>query len=39
MDREDDIVDLGAASVETQGITPGFGDEVKGLAMTGLSDE
>ena len=39
MDRDHDIVDLGAASVETQGISPGFGDEVRGLAMAGLSDE
>lgn len=39
MDREDDIIELGSASLETQG--PGHlpGDEFIGLVATGLSDD
>jgi hypothetical protein len=39
MERKDDVIDLGTASIETQG--PGVlpGDEFIGLAAFGLSDE
>ena len=39
MDREDDVIDLGAASVETQGFPPGDGDDIAGLKVAGLSNE
>ena len=39
MERDDDIIDLGAASVETQGFRPGIGDEVQGAPLAGLSDD
>jgi hypothetical protein len=39
MEREDDVIELGAVSIETQG--PGFlpGDDAIGLVGTGLSDD
>ena len=39
MDREDDIIELGIATVETQvpGLHPG--DDFIGLVATGLSDD
>jgi hypothetical protein len=39
MEREDEVIELGAVSVETQG--PGFqpGDDAIGLVAVGLTDD
>ncbi|WP_298674299.1 benenodin family lasso peptide [uncultured Sphingomonas sp.] len=39
MEREDDVIELGTASIETQG--PGLqpGDDFIGLVATGLSND
>lgn len=39
MEREDDVIDLGVASVETEGAGPLPGDESIGLFVTGLSED
>ena len=39
MDREDDVIELGAASIETQGLPAGDGDEIQGFKVAGLSNE
>lgn len=39
MEREDDLIDLGAASSETRGNTGIVLDQVSGLGAFGLSDE
>lgn len=39
MEREDDLIDLGTASVETRGNTGAVLDQISGLGFTGLSDE
>ncbi|UIJ44793.1 benenodin family lasso peptide [Sphingomonas cannabina] len=39
MEREDDVIDLGVASVETQGPGQLPGDEVLGRIVPGLSDD
>ncbi|MBR0552720.1 MULTISPECIES: benenodin family lasso peptide [Stakelama] len=39
MEREDDVIDLGAASIETQGPGAQVGDEFLGLIPTGLADD
>lgn len=39
MEREDDVIDLGAVSAETLGDYIGFGDEVLNAKLPGLSDE
>lgn len=39
MERDNDIVDLGTACVETQGFRPGIGDEVQGAPLAGLLDD
>ncbi|WP_157082308.1 MULTISPECIES: benenodin family lasso peptide [Sphingomonas] len=39
MEREDDRIDLGAASVETKGPLHAPGDEVKGIVAAGLTDD
>lgn len=39
MNREDDVIDLGAASVETQGPGALPGDDLIGFVQTGLSDD
>ncbi|WP_188053921.1 benenodin family lasso peptide [Sphingosinithalassobacter sp. CS137] len=39
MEREDTVIELGAASVETQGGGPLIGDEALGLVPFGLTDD
>lgn len=39
MEREDDVIDLGVASVETEGQGPLPGDDSIGFVQTGLSDD
>ncbi len=39
MEREDDVIDLGVASVATEGQGPLPGDDVLGRFETGLSDD
>lgn len=39
MEREHDVIDLGTASVETQGAGTFPGDDLIGLVQTGLADD
>jgi hypothetical protein len=39
MEREDDVIDLGAASVETQGPLVGLGDDFIGQRKAELSND
>ncbi len=39
MEREEDLIELGTASVETRGNTGIVLDQVSGLGSFGLSDE
>lgn len=39
MEREDDVIELGTASVETHGNFIGQSDEVLGAKLPGLSDD
>ena len=39
MAREDDLIDLGAASVETKGPLHAPGDDFKGIVAAGLTDD
>jgi hypothetical protein len=39
MEREDDTIELGAASVETKGHFAGNGDMIQGQQGPGLSDD
>lgn len=39
MEREDDLVELGSASVETQGPVFGHKDELIGQNLAGLTDD
>lgn len=39
MEREDDIIDLGSATVETQGPGGPVDDQALGILFTGLSDD
>jgi hypothetical protein len=39
MEREDDVIDLGSASVETKGPFNGIGDVGIGNLLPGLTDD
>lgn len=39
MDRKDDIIELGAASIETLGVGQLPADEIKGNPLGGLTDD
>jgi hypothetical protein len=39
MEREDEVIELGAATVETKGGGENFGDEVIKQDLAGLSDD
>lgn len=39
MERDDGVIELGAASVATEGQGPLVGDDFIGLAQAGLSDD
>lgn len=39
MERHDDVIELGVASVETQGAIGGSGDEVQLRRPTGISED
>jgi hypothetical protein len=39
MERENDLIDLGAATVETKGPLHAPGDDFKGIVGAGLTDD
>lgn len=39
MNREDDLIELGAATAETKGPLAAPGDDHKGISVAGLADD